>query len=60
MANPKLKRTSVQIKYTSSDGYRAEFGGHNMPVGWCSYRGNYSGTVFRCGQCIKLLQGSGE
>ena len=27
MADPKLKRTSVQIKYTSSDGYRAEFGG---------------------------------
>lgn len=26
MADPKLKRTSVQIKYTSSDGYRAEFG----------------------------------
>lgn len=25
MADPKLKRTSVQIKYTSSDGYRAEF-----------------------------------
>lgn len=27
MADPKLTRTSVQIKYTSSDGYRAEFGG---------------------------------
>jgi len=27
MNDPKLKRTSVQIKYTSSDGFRAEFGG---------------------------------
>lgn len=26
MADPKLKRTSVQIRYTSSDGYRSEFG----------------------------------
>ena len=25
MADPTLKRTSVQIKYTSSDGYRADF-----------------------------------
>lgn len=27
MTDPTLKRTSVQIKYTSSDGFRAEFGG---------------------------------
>ena len=27
MNDPTLKRTSVQIKYTSSDGFRAEFGG---------------------------------
>lgn len=27
MSDPTLKRTSVQIKYTSSDGFRAEFGG---------------------------------
>lgn len=25
MADPTLKRTSVRIKYTGSDGYRAEF-----------------------------------
>lgn len=27
MSDPKLKRTSVQIKYTASDGFRSEFGG---------------------------------
>ena len=27
MNDPKLKRTSVQIKYTSTDGFSAEFGG---------------------------------
>jgi hypothetical protein len=26
MADPKLKRTSVVLKYTASDGYRMEFG----------------------------------
>ena len=26
MANPTLKRTSVQIKYSSSDGFRFEYG----------------------------------
>lgn len=39
MADPTLKRTSVQIKYTSSDGYRFEFsakagaGSRNLSTG---------------------------